>query len=315
MVRIGVIGAGRHSSDYHGPGLMACRNAKPGQVTLAAVCDLERRRAEQYARRFGFERAYTDWREMLEREGLDGLVAVTPPALTAKLVAELLPCGVPLLIEKPPGVASTETRKLLAAARKSGTRHMLSFNRRFSPAFLRAARWMAADAPQRPERVDARMLRVGRTEPDFVLGTGIHLVDTVNALLGRPVRVKPLPTAEPRRYEAEVSFESGAVARLLIAPEAGSNSEAFDASGDRWTVHIDVARCYVLVFDGLETAVCWRAPTGASASWQAGAVHETRAFIASLRGERAFSPDLEDGLAAMLVCEAVQQRRTADVTL
>ena len=44
-------------------------------------------------------------------------------------------------------------------------------------------------------------------------------------------------------------------------------------------------------------------------------MNETRAFLASLRGEGEFSPDLEDGLLDMLVAEAVQGRREVEPSL
>lgn len=318
MLRIGVLGAGGHSNSCHGPALKECLGARPGEVKLAAVCDIDRQRAEQYAQTFGFEKVYTEWREMLEREALDGLVAVTPINLTVKLVSELLPCGVPLLIEKPPGVTSGETRALRDLAYSTGTPHMVSFNRRFSPAFVRAQEWLAQHATRPPELVIARMLRMGRKEPDFVVGTAIHAIDTVLALLGWPTQVEPSgkgDSKDDRVYEAKVGFASGACARLLISPETTASEETYETRGGDWDIHVDFARCRVLIFDGLETGLFWQAHQDAPPALVDGSIGEMEAFLAALRGEREFTPDLEDGLAAMLVAEAIQQRRGVQIPL
>jgi len=313
MLRIGVLGAGNHSTTYHGPALDACR--RNDEVTLAAVCDLDLERAQRYAERFGFDAVYTDWREMLERESLDGLVAVTPLDLTAELAGQLLPCGMPLLIEKPPGRSSDEARALLEAARQTGTPHMLSFNRRFSPAMVRAREWLDEHASEPARRVTARMLRKGRTEPDFVVGTGIHAVDTVLSLLGRPERVAPQGEGGGKEFGAEAAFPGGVAAEFVIAPVAGRHEETYEITGGKYCVHADVARCRVFIFDGVETTLFWQAPEEMGEAEQAGAVNETRAFLAALRGEGEFSPDLQTGLLDMLVAEAIQGRRDVEPSL
>ncbi|MGB2821842.1 MAG: Gfo/Idh/MocA family oxidoreductase, partial [Phycisphaerae bacterium] len=187
MIRIAVIGAGAHSSRYHGPALRHVAEESPGAVELAAVCDLDVAKADHYAREFGFGAVYDEYDAMLEGESPDGLVVITPVAMTREVVADLLPRGIPLLFEKPPGVNSEEARELLAAAEGHDAPHMISFNRRFSPAVMKARQWLAANAADRPpELAIARMFRVDRRDEDFVTSTAIHAADTILAFMGRP---------------------------------------------------------------------------------------------------------------------------------
>lgn len=313
-LRLGVLGAGLHSQYCHGPALRAVAAAR-GSVQLAAVCDLDGERARNYAGAFGFARAYTDLDAMLASEALDGLVAVTPVALTLALAARLLPRGIPLLLEKPPGRSAGETAQLLALAEAAGTPHMVSFNRRFNPALLRAAAWLHK-AGRPPKTALARMLRIDRRETTFVTETGIHLVDAVNGLLGTPVHVDAASTGEPdaRFTRAVVSYASGCAAHLFFSPAAGTGEETYEVHGDDYTLLADTVRGTLAVWERGEPVMQWSAPGDAIDAYRDGTVHEMEAFCDALAGRRVFAPTLRDGLLSMRTVEAVAQGGAHDIT-
>ena len=70
-LRVGFVGAGGHS----------WRNVYPtfryAPVDLVAICDLDQPRAAAYARMFGAERTYADYREMLRAERPEAVFIVT----------------------------------------------------------------------------------------------------------------------------------------------------------------------------------------------------------------------------------------------
>ena len=72
-VRIGFIGAGWWATANHMP-LLAARE----DVELAAVCRLGREELEQVQTHFGFAYATEDYRELLDRGGLDGVIVASP---------------------------------------------------------------------------------------------------------------------------------------------------------------------------------------------------------------------------------------------
>ena len=122
---------------------------------------------------------------MLEAEKPGAVVAVSPMELTLPIASQVLRAGIPVLVEKPPGLSVREATQLVEVARDTQTPHMVSFNRRFSPAILKAKEWLAARSPSRPVRlVSARMFRHKRREENFVAHTGIHLTDTVLSFTG-----------------------------------------------------------------------------------------------------------------------------------
>ena len=213
MIRIGVLGAGAHSSTHHGPALRHCQRERPDVVELAAVCDLDLARADEYARRFGFQQTYTDLDTMAAEEELNGLVCVTPLELTSELVTGALGFDVPLVIEKPPGHSLEVARQL-----DSGVPHMVSFNRR---------------------------------EQRFVFDTAIHAIDTVLAVMGQPVNVlanvDPVSAADTLFYDARLTFADGGSATFLFAPACGHSEETIEMYGDDYCIQVDIGGCALTI--------------------------------------------------------------------
>lgn len=137
-LRVGVLGCGgagaEHARAYKGLG---------GQVELVGVCDIARERAERLAAAVG-TRAYTDLAELLaaERPELVSVCAAeyghVEPALTA------LAAGCHVLCEKPLAATVADARRMVAAAAAAGRTLGIDYNYRHMPAF-RALRAEIAD--------------------------------------------------------------------------------------------------------------------------------------------------------------------------
>lgn len=297
MFRIGVIGGGRHSSSNHGPALKTYKTAHPEKIHLAAVCDKDAERARIYAQNFGFARTYHDYTVMLEKEKLDGIVAVTPIVLTRTVVADLLTKGIPLLFEKTPGKSSVDTKELLRIARENNTLHMISFNRRFNPAVVKAREWLREEGMRRaPKLMIARMLRHARKEENFIVGTGIHAIDTVLSFLGPPETIT----------RSIIRFANGSIAHIIIAPEVGVTEETYEIVGQDYCVQIDTIKCSIRIFDQGQKSLTWEAPEDSAPCFTGGTLGETEVFIQCITEGKGYSPDLEEGLLSMLTAEAIQ---------
>jgi myo-inositol 2-dehydrogenase / D-chiro-inositol 1-dehydrogenase len=312
MLRIGVLGAGDHAMHCHGPALAAYLAKNPGSFEPAAVCDLQAEHAQRFAAAFGFKRTYTDSARMLAEEKLDGVIALTPVEATRRLAGPILERGLPVVVEKPPGQTITEARQLIAIAEAHHSPHMVSFNRRFNPAIVAARHWLAQAGADRPPRfINARMLRYKRQEPEFVSGTGIHLIDAVLSLLGPPVELTPLhvaATAPGRCFQATLRFPGGAGAQFLLAPEAGVVEETYEILGPEYRIFIDVVACAVTVTDSRKLVLEWRAPVDAISAYRDGTLDETAAFIQAL-GDGSYHPTLPQVLPSMLAAEAFADGR------
>ncbi|MFP4250592.1 MAG: Gfo/Idh/MocA family protein [Armatimonadota bacterium] len=309
MTTIGLLGAGSHSRANHAAALRYIKENNPDGLRLAAVCDLDEQKAESCAGEFGFEATYTDLDTMLDEEDLDGLILITPVEVTEKLATTLLPRGIPLVIEKPPGVDADAAWRLAELARKTGTPHMVSLNRRFSPALARARQWLAAHAADRlPRLCIARMLRHNRTEEEFRVWTGIHLVDAALSVMGRPcsVHATNTPTGHDGVFytRAEVETELGAI-HYFMSPAVGVVEETYEFHGADYTVHVDAQACTLRIFDSNQNVLDWRAEGNRPPAWLNGTVGETQAFIDAIEGRRQFEPTLECALLSTLTAEAL----------
>jgi predicted dehydrogenase len=279
----------------------------PGEIELAALCDLRREHAETMAARYGFARVYTDLAEMLRRERPDGCIAVTPIPITPSIAAQVMRAGIPLMMEKPPADTVAEARQVAELAERLHARVMVSVNRRFDPA-LRAAQAAWGERPI--EYLRASIVRVNRREPEFITGTAIHALDTMRAIAGdiQEVRSTSRTVDGVRWYLAEMTFASGAWGVLEVAPSAGSVAETQEWFGAG-------ARCLVRTgtYDA-GTAQIWEAgklildyqpAPGTPEFVRNGAYAEACAFIAALRERRALYPTPAQVLQSVEVCHQI----------
>src|SRR5262245_23961028 len=112
MLRLALIGCGSHSESAHGKPLAHYAARHPGDVALAAACDLDRGRAVRFCQEFGFARAYDDIEAMLQTENPDAVVSVLPIEKIVEVGSLLLRRGIPCVLEKPPGRSVEEATAL-----------------------------------------------------------------------------------------------------------------------------------------------------------------------------------------------------------
>lgn len=309
MLNLALLGGGGHSYHNHLPALQRYASLHPGEIRLAACCDLRPEIAARMASEFGFATAYTDLDAMLAAERLDGCIAVTPIAATAAVAATVMRAGLPLLMEKPPGATPAETDALCDLARQLGSRVMVSVNRRFE-ATVAAARTWAAEHPLR--HLHGSMWRHNRREETFATDTAIHCLDVVCSL-GGPLRSG---TGRVRRvdgvwwYHAELEFAGGATGTVEILPTCGAQGETYDlfAADGRALARIgEVDDGTLSVWqDGV---LCRRETPGHGQPpfVQNGTLAETAAFIAALREGRAPWPGPEDVRPALRLTHRLRQ--------
>ena len=256
MIRLALIGCGRHCRRFHAPALAKYAAEHPGEIELAATCDLDIAAAEQMAADFGFVRTYDDVEKLLAAETIDACWAVMPHTAIAEMGVMLLQRGMPCVIEKPLGRTLDEADRLAEAAAASETPHMISLNRRFSPYMTQALTWAAEQGPIL--YVHGRMVRHARREPPFIRGACLHGIDAM-VFIGGDVdeystQTLTAPAVTGQWYTIDFDFgASGAVGRLDLLATAGMREEVYDIYGEDF-------RCRVSIpIHGSEASVrCWR---------------------------------------------------------
>jgi UDP-N-acetylglucosamine 3-dehydrogenase len=106
----------RHTERLHAPDYAVYPDAE-----LAAVCDQNVARAEFIRDRFAPNaEVYTDYREMLKQEALDGVTITVPNKLHAETTIAALKAGCHVLCEKPMAASLAEAKDMIRAAEKAG---------------------------------------------------------------------------------------------------------------------------------------------------------------------------------------------------
>lgn len=242
MLRLGLIGCGRHAQTDHARPLKRYASEHPGEISLVAACDLKSELVEFFRKEFGFTRGYTNMQEMLDTEKLDGCVCVMPVSKIAETGIELLLRKIPCVIEKPPGASRDEAQRLARVARETGTPHMISVNRRFNPLVNKAIAWAREMGGIR--YLCGTMTRSTRTEDDFVWGTGIHAVDAFRHIAGDVQNHRTTthggPSTSVKWHSVSFDFANGRRGQLDILPTAGLGQEVYELIGNEFVARVSI---------------------------------------------------------------------------
>ncbi|MEM9718352.1 MAG: Gfo/Idh/MocA family oxidoreductase [Bacteroidota bacterium] len=100
---------------------------------VVALCDREEQKARLLAREFGVAAVYQDFREMIEKSQPDLIDLITPPQTRLELVRQLVPFGIPLIIQKPVAPTLDEVEAMLELSDRYKVRVLVHENFRFQP--------------------------------------------------------------------------------------------------------------------------------------------------------------------------------------
>lgn len=123
-LRVGLVGCGQNSDNH----LRVYSKSK--EIRLVAVCDSTASKATAKARKYGADRALSDYRSLLNLD-LD-LVDITAPTIThGPLSCMALETGHNVLVEKPMALNSRECQRMIEAARRNGRTLCVMHNKLF----------------------------------------------------------------------------------------------------------------------------------------------------------------------------------------
>lgn len=126
-------------------------------VTCVAICDRERGRAEELARRFGILAVYEDAREMLDHERLDFVDIVTSTATHGQFVRLAAEYRLPVICQKPMAPTFDEAAAMVRACREAGNIFLMHEN----------WRWQTPLRQLRQELLGERIGKVFRARINF----------------------------------------------------------------------------------------------------------------------------------------------------
>ncbi|QDT70679.1 1,5-anhydro-D-fructose reductase [Planctomycetes bacterium MalM25] len=130
-----------HSNAYQQVGKFFDPAIKP---VMKSVCARDAAGTQAFAERFGWERADTDWKQVVSAADIDLVDVCTPGDTHAPIAIAAAQAGKHVFCEKPLANTLADAREMLAAARGGGVRHMVNFNYRRAPAVSLARQMVEA---------------------------------------------------------------------------------------------------------------------------------------------------------------------------
>ena len=236
----------------------------PFMPKLVALAGRNEEAVAAAARRYGYERWTTDWRDLVTDPSIGLFDNGGPNSLHGEPTIAAAEAGKHVLCEKPLGRTADESYDIWKRVAATGVKHMCGFNYRFVPAVRLAREMIEAGELGELRHFRARYLQdwgddpsldTWRFHPDEA-GSGAlgdlaaHVVDLARFLVGEPATVSALVrTLIPGRkvddaVEAAVEFENGTVGTLESTRLALGRRNAFqwEINGSRGSLAFDMER-------------------------------------------------------------------------
>ncbi len=193
-LRVATIGCGSIAQVLHLPGY-----AKNPNVEIVACADPDQRRWSEVQKKFGVDRFYKDYADLLDNEALDAVSICSPNAFHAEQAYVALGLGLHVLCEKPMTLTRKEADILVSAARKAKTVFMVGFSQRFCHGIIEAKKILESGKLGDPFMIRIRFAHEGPypgwAKDDWfydpkaagggaMLDMGIHAFDLARHLFG-----------------------------------------------------------------------------------------------------------------------------------
>ena len=134
-IGIGIVGGGymgkAHSVAFSAVAGVFQTALRPRLVTICAQTETN---AERYRNAYGFEKATSNWNDLISDPAVEAIVIASPQHTHHDIAVAALNAGKPVLCEKPLGCSLEQSRSMVAAAKASGVANMVGFNYIRTPA-------------------------------------------------------------------------------------------------------------------------------------------------------------------------------------
>ncbi|MCL2429977.1 MAG: Gfo/Idh/MocA family oxidoreductase [Alphaproteobacteria bacterium] len=241
----------------------------PLRPELIAIGGRDQGAVVDAAARYGFERAATDWQEIVDDPRISLFDNCGPNGLHAAPTIAAAEAGKHVICEKPLGREASESYEIWQRVAATGVKHMCGFNYRFVPAIRLAREIVGAGELGEIRHYRARYLQAWGINPDVMtwrfdreqagsgaLGDlGTHIIDLARHLVGEIAAVAGIThTFVSDRaghrvdvddaFEATVEFENGPIGTLeasRVCP-GRANHLALEINGSKGSIAFNLER-------------------------------------------------------------------------
>ncbi len=223
MTRLALVGYGRIAPKH----LQAFRALG---AEFVACCNRSPEGRQKAEREGGIPRTYARIDEMLGQERPDGVVCCASTDQVYSAALEILPHGLPTLLEKPPGTSWDEFQHLCQLSEKTGTEVMVALNRRHYSVLRKAIE----DAGGL-ENITAVFIEWSE-DPQHLLNRGFSLDQISRMVFGNTLHGLDLLTflAGPVSVPATVGLDFGQPLRWMMALQGVSQRGALATFNSTW---------------------------------------------------------------------------------
>lgn len=242
---------------------------------LVGIAGRNESAVQEAAKRYGYENAYTDWRDMLENDAIHVFDNGGPNNAHAEPCIAAAGAGKHVFCEKPLGRTAEESKSMLDAVQKAGVKHMVAFNYRFVPAIMQAKKLIESGKLGKIYHWRAVYLQEWGMDPEMpsswrfqkdVAGSGslgdlgAHIIDLARFLVGEPKSVMGLAqtwlTERPDGsggmvksdvddgFVALLDFENGALGTVEATrfAKGRKNYNCFEINGEHGSIKFNLER-------------------------------------------------------------------------
>lgn len=131
-LNVGIIGTGMIAHSH------CQRYQQMKDAKTIAVADINKNRAEEFAKKYDIPHVYKDYKKLLEREDIHAVSICLPVFLHAPVTIDALNSGKHVLCEKPMAMNGKEAEAMVKAAKRNKRKLQIYYRYRFSPEGRRA---------------------------------------------------------------------------------------------------------------------------------------------------------------------------------
>lgn len=272
-IRWGIIGCGDVTEVKSGPAFNKVPNS-----TLVAVMRRNRAKAEDYARRHGVEKWYSDATTLINDPGVNAIYIATPPLQHEDYSVQALQAGKPVYVEKPMAINAAAAERMARAAKETGVKLSVAHYRRQQPLFLKIKSLIEEGAIGTPRLVNLHCFQphkhpmITQTEDAWryhpaISGGGLffdlapHQLDLMLYFFGAPKEVTGFSYNASRLYDADdtttgqVRFQNGVLFNGAWCFTVPQKRDLCEIIGSEGTLQFNIFEHRLLVLKKEESEV------------------------------------------------------------
>ena len=216
-IRLGIIGAGNIAQE-HLKVIAAIKGVKAAGITSRTIS-----KAEGLANSFQIDQVYDGVAALVQKCAPDGIMVLVSANQIYDVALNLIPTGIPLFLEKPPGLIPEQTKALTGLANNHGTKNMVGFNRRYYSIFHKGIELInqnggllgvAVEGHERFWKIVDRDIP-NEIRKNWIYANSTHTIDLLRLFGGEVEQINALKKSVKEQngdqFAASMKFASGAI--------------------------------------------------------------------------------------------------------